>query len=270
MGTIHRELKITVTPVPVPSKWVFVVGCYNSGTTLLSEVLASHEKIGYLPTEGHFLTDQFPSEYDIGISRMWMLREDLYRLHENDTGPDIIRLKKEWGMRMSDTSKDVLLEKSPQNGARTRWLQKHFNNSHFICMIRNGYAVAEGISRKAKPECQIGKWPIHMSAQQWCLSNRVFREDSKYLDKFIWVRYEDFTADPNRELDKIFNFIGLSVAGDINLERQWSIHERQDSIKNMNNESIARLKLSEINDINRVAGDCLTEFGYDVLSDVSK
>ena len=50
--------------------------------------------IGSLPTEGHFLTDQFPSEYDFGISRMWMLREDLYRLTEKDAGPDIFRLKK--------------------------------------------------------------------------------------------------------------------------------------------------------------------------------
>ena len=173
-------------------------------------------------------------------------------------------------MRMNDNSRPILLEKSPQNGARTRWLQKHFDNSYFIGMIRNGYAVAEGISRKAKPECQIGKWPIHMSAKQWCLSNKVLQEDSEHLDKFMWVRYEDFTADPNQELCKILNFIGLNEHGNIGLEGQWSVHERREPIRNMNNESISRLSEIDINAINQVAGDCLTKFGYTLLPDGKK
>jgi hypothetical protein len=196
---------------------------------------------------------------------MWMLREDLYRLNEDDMGPDIIRLKKEWGMRMSDTTKPVLLEKSPQNGARTRWLQRHFEDPYFIGMIRNGYAVAEGISRKAKPECQIGKWPIQMSAKQWCLSNEVLQADSGHLDNFLWVRYEDFTTNPNHELARILNFIGLDGMESIDGGKQWAVHERRDSIKDMNDESISRLSMEDVEKINLVAGDCLKKFGYAVL-----
>lgn len=52
-GNILREIKISFTPVPRPDKWLFVVGCYNSGTTLLAEMLSRHPNISGLPTEGH-------------------------------------------------------------------------------------------------------------------------------------------------------------------------------------------------------------------------
>ena len=32
--------------MPTPEKWVFIVGCYNSGTTLLHDLLASHHNFG--------------------------------------------------------------------------------------------------------------------------------------------------------------------------------------------------------------------------------
>lgn len=265
LSDIHRELKITFTPVPMPEKWVFIVGCYNSGTTLLSEVLASHDKIGSLPTEGHFLTDQFPSEYDIGISRMWMMREDLYRLSEDDEGPDVTRLKKEWAMRMSNRSKPVLLEKSPQNGARCRWLQKHFENAYFIGVVRNGYAVAEGISRKANPECQVGKWAINTSAKQWRISNEVLSNDAEHLKNFMWTRYEDFTEDPEREVSRILHFLELDKEEGINVEKNWMIHERSEKIRNMNEESISRLSASDIHAVNQEAGACLKNFDYPVI-----
>ena len=266
LGEAHREFKITLTPVPTPDKWVFIVGCYNSGTTLLSKVLSNHHMISSMPTEGHFLTDQFPSEFDIGISRMWMYRDDLYRLTEQDTGPDIIRIKKEWNMRMLKRSRPVYLEKSPQNGARTRWLQKHFENSHFIAMIRNGYAVSEGIHRKANPVHRTGKWPIDTCARQWCHSNQVLKEDSSYLEKFMWVRYEEFTEHPQHVLNNILDFIGLERNDDFNIDQQWDIHEKSENIVNMNNESISRLSANDIQQINEVAGKCLTEFGYEIIS----
>ncbi len=262
VGEVHREIRVSLASVPKPEKWLFVVGCYNSGTTLLSEILAEHSNIASLPTEGHFLTDQLPSEYDMGISRMWMMREDLFRLNEKDEGPDVIRLKKEWGMRLKNRDKPILLEKSPQNGARMRWLQHNFDNAYFIAIIRNPYAVAEGISRKAKPESRMGKWPIETSVTQWCRSNQVVEEDSKHLRHFNWVRYEDLAADPERELKKIYDFIGVEQPTSVNLNSEWSIHERNQVIRNLNEESIARLTVHDIETINRVAGDCMQHFQY--------
>lgn len=261
LGQLKREIRIALTPIPKEKTWVFLVGCYNSGTTLLSELLAHHPAISALPTEGHFITDQFVKDYEIGIPRMWVDREDIFRLNESDVGPDATRIKKEWGMRF-DLNKRVLVEKSPPNSAKTRWLQHHFENAHFIGIIRNGYAVAEGISRKADPKHQIENWPIEKSAYQWKRSNEILQQDSKHLKRFMWVNYEDLSENPIKVLNQITKFVGIDSFQDFSSDQRWSIHERDDKIKNMNNESFARLTIEEIAVINGIAGEALDSFGY--------
>jgi len=261
LGQLNREIKIALTPAPKDKTWVFLVGCYNSGTTLLSELLGQHPSISALTTEGHFITDQFVKDYDVGLPRMWVEREDLFRLDEDDTGPDALRVKKEWAMRL-DLSKPVLLEKSPPNSAKTRWLQQHFENAHFVGIMRNGYAVAEGITRKADPKHLISSWPIEMSAYQWKRSNEVLMQDAEHLNKFMWVSYEDLAADTVGTLNKITDFVGLENFAQFEQERSWSIHERDEKVRDMNDESISRLSSDQIQRINAVAGEMLDQFGY--------
>lgn len=261
IGSIWREMRIAVTPVPRPDKWVFVVGCYNSGTTLLAKLLARHPEISGMPTEGHFVTDQFIKDYDIGLPRMWVDREDLFRLTENDEGPDVIRIKKEWGMRL-DLSKQILLEKSPPNGARTRWLQKHFENAHFIGLIRNGYAVAEGISRKGDPKHIEDGWPIERSAKQWARSNEILRDDAKHLRNFVWIKYEDLVHDVKATLRTITDFLKIEPFPESLISQEFNIHERNESIKDLNQISIDRLTTEALSKIESVAGSLLKEFDY--------
>ena len=261
LGQLNREIRIALTPIPKEKTWVFLVGCYNSGTTLLAELLGQHPSISALSTEGHFITDQFIKDYDIGLPRMWVEREDLFRLNEDDEGPDALRVKKEWAMRL-DLKKPVLLEKSPPNSAKMRWLQKHFENAHFIGIMRNGYAVSEGITRKADPKHLINSWPIEMSAYQWKRSNEVMQQDAEHLKKFMWITYEDLAGDTVETLNKITDFIGVDDFETFESDRQWSIHERDEQVRNMNDESIARLSPEQIKIINEVAGDMLDEFGY--------
>lgn len=261
MGNLHREWKIALTPIPKNKKWVFLVGCYNSGTTLLAELLGQHPSISALPTEGHFITDQFIKDYDIGLPRMWVEREDLFRLTDNDEGPDVVRLQKEWIMRINRT-KPVFLEKSPPNSAKTRWLQKHFENAYFVGLIRDAYAVSEGITRKADPKHLKNSWPIEMSAYQWKRSNEVLLQDSEYLKRFIWVKYEELTLDIVGTLNKITDFIGIEPYEKFENDKIWSIHERNEQVRNMNPESIKKLTREQIDKINIVAGDMIEQFGY--------
>jgi hypothetical protein len=262
LGNVWREVRISVTPVPKPDKWVFIVGCYNSGTTLLAQLLGRHPDISGMPTEGHFVTDQFIKDFDIGLPRMWVDREDLFRLTEGDEGPDSTRLKKEWGMRL-DLSKPVLLEKSPPNGARTRWLQKHFENAHFIGLVRNGYAVSEGITRKGDPQHIKGGWPIERSAHQWARSNEILQEDSEKLNHFIWIKYEDLVGDIRQTLGNITDFLGLPPFPDSIVNQEFSIHERNGSIKDLNEVSIDSLSKADIETIRSIAFSQLDKFKYE-------
>lgn len=266
LGNIYREFKVAVTPVPRPRKWLFLVGCYNSGTTLLAELLSKHPDISGLPTEGHFITDQFVKDYDVGLPRMWAGREELFRLTEADSGPDAVRVKKEWGMRL-DRSKPVLLEKSPPNTIRTRWLQKHFAPAYFVAIVRNGYAVSEGITRKADPKHLRDSWPIEDSAWQWRRSNEVLEEDAPHLQRLLWVRYEDLARDPLTTLNEIAAFAELPPFKDFDPNSELSIHERQDSVRDFNEESIRKLTSEQRAGVNRVAGEMLTRYGYPLLDD---
>ena len=263
LGNILREVKIAAKPTPKPEKWVFLVGCYNSGTTLLSELMGRHPSISALPTEGHFITDQFLKDFDLGIPRMWVDREDIFCLNENDEGPDVARIKKEWGMRL-DLKKPVLVEKSPPNAARTRWFQKHFENAHFIGIVRNGYAVAEGISRKGDPKSIKDGWPIDKSAWQWARSNQIMLDDAQKLNNFHMIRYEDLASSPQDELNKIASFLGLEAFPDLSTQN-FAIHERNDSVKDMNASSIKKLSEADIAQINETAGFMLDRLGYSRL-----
>jgi hypothetical protein len=198
---------------------------------------------------------------------MWVLREDIYRLTEDDTGPDVVRIQREWGMRL-DRSKPVYLDQTPANSARTRWLQKNFTNSYFIGMIRNGHAVAEGIVRKARPIHAKYGWTAEQAAYQWSRSNEILKHDSRFLDHFIWIRYEDFTENPDREISRILGFIEINDNKDIDLDKCWSVHERNQAIRNMNSESIKRLTPMQIASVNNTAKDMLEYFGYPLITTV--
>lgn len=266
LRNIFREVKVSLTPVPKPEKWLFLVGCYNSGTTLLAELLSQHPSISGLATEGHFITDQFVKDYEMGLPRMWAGREELFRLIESDVGPDPVRIKKEWGARL-DCSKPVLLEKSPPNTPRMRWLQAHFENAHFVSIVRNGYAVAEGIRRKADPRHLRDSWPIEQCAWQWRRSVEIVEEDAPFLKKLIWVSYEDLVASPLVELNRIAEFVGVSSFKNFDPNSKLSIHERQESVRDLNQLSINKLSLEDILKVNEVAGPLLDRLGYKVISE---
>lgn len=261
--SLHREIRIALTRIPEGRRWLFLVGCYNSGTTLLSRILGTHPEIAALPVEGQFLTTQLPADYELSLPRMWTMREDLFRLTEADAGPDARRLEREWAMRL-DRSRPVFLEKSPPNAARARWLQAHFENPSFIAIVRNGYAVAEGIRRKAEPHHLADGWPLGDCARQWARSNEILLEDAEHLDRVLWVSYEELAAAPGPTLERILEFVGVSSSG-IDTDRSWKIHERSDEIRDMNAESIERLTPAERAEVTRIARPMLERFGYEIL-----
>lgn len=265
LGTLHRELRIALAPDTDPEKWLFIVGCYNSGTQLLMHLLDNHPQISSLPEEGQFLTDQLVCDYEVGLPRMWILREDLFRLNENDVGPDPVRLKREWLMRL-DRSRAVFVEKSPPNTARTRWLQRYFANAHFLVVVRNGYAVAEGIRRKAEPRHREGPWPIALCARQWARSYEVLFEDAEHLRHMHWLRYEDLVAEPEANIREVLDFLDIDAdVSDMELGGAWSVHEREEPIRNMNSESIGRLTPEDVEAINAEAENMLVRMGYALL-----
>ena len=241
---------------PTPDKWVFIVGTYNSGTTLVHRILATHPDVGVLPGEGHFLTTELATPRSHGLRRLWALKPELFYLDENSNAPiDVLKLKRQWGIHFNDVTKPVLVEKTPVNAARTRWLQKHFERAHFIGMVRNGYAVAEGIRRKEGH-------PIDIAARVWARSNEIMLRDFEKLEHRILIRYEDLTESFEALMSQVWSLLELDPPNESFSDRTWQVHEKYSRITNMNGRSFAALTEEDRRRIEASAGDMLVKLGY--------
>jgi hypothetical protein len=250
------QIYARVGQVPDPERWAFIVACPDSGTALLKALLGSHPAVATMPAEGHRLTDQLFTAKSIGMPRLYALRPELFRLDEEGGHDiDVERIKRQWGHRFNDVGRPVLLDDSPTNAARSRWLQRHFHPANLIFLVRNGFAVAEGIRRR------VGH-SIDVAATQWLRSNEFMLEDLPHLDRVHSVRYEDLSERPDEVLAGTLRFLGLEPGGYVVSDRLWKVHNRSGPIKNMNAESLARLSEEDRSEIEQIAGPLLRRFGY--------
>lgn len=252
-----------------PNKWVFIIGCYNSGTTLLSRILGQHNKISTMPDEGAFYTDVLRTPEEFGWSRLWIKclnqMNEIFSKKESQYLSD--RIKKQWSYMYENADAPVLLEKSISNITRLKFLNKHFKPAYFIYLVRDGYAVSEGICRKAKPY----KWGnagypkgynLDMCSKQWVETDTKFGEQVKGLDNVLIVKYELLTKEPTETLKAITDFIGLEQLPNELLSSDWSIHEKNETIQNMNHRSYNNLTNDDIAIIEKQAKNILIKYDY--------
>jgi hypothetical protein len=177
------------------------------------------------------------------------------------------RLKKQWSWTLEKPGAPLVLEKSIVNVVHARFFNSYFKNPKFIHLARNGYAVSEGIRRKALP----GKWkneefdnkyPIELCAQQWVETlNCVDQLRTEGID-ILEVTYEDLTSDPEKTLSHICMHLGIdSFSSDV-ANRKWLVHGSEKSIQNMNADSVSRLSGSDKESVRVIAGPWLDRFGY--------
>jgi hypothetical protein len=255
--------------VSTPERWIFVVGCYNSGTTLLKTILESHPEIGGLPIEGAALSDVLTMPEELGWTRMWCQCPEHVAIQEIDS-PEAKaradRIKRQWSFWFPDAAPN-LLEKSIANTCRMKFLQQWFRPAYFIHIVRNGYAVAEGIRRKA----DVDRWqntvyeenyPLHLCAEQWVESQRTVEEARADINRLLEVKYERLVEDPREILESVISFLGISPFECQIETATWSVHGVQSTLKNMNDKSFANLSVSDIEAIREVGAEYLSKHNY--------
>jgi hypothetical protein len=101
-----------------------------------------------------------------------------------------------------DLSKSLLVEKSPPNLVRMRFLQTLFPESSFIVLIRHPIAVSYATRKwsETRPDSLI---------RHWLVCHEQFDQDRSFIDKLLVVRYEDFVLQPDEVLRKTFGFLEL-------------------------------------------------------------
>lgn len=251
----------------VGKQWVFILGCYNSGTTLLQRLMLSHPGIAGMPAEGVSYTDVIFRPEEFGWTRMWCECREKIRLNSNYTLAGAERVKSQWSWMLDKPDVDTLLEKSIVNVLHAGFLNEFFNKPKFIHLVRNGYAVSEGIQRKAIPSRWgnpefSDKYPISLCAKQWSESLREVDSLRGNLFDIYEVTYEQLCEAPNKYLNEIYRFINVDTTSQAVTEQEWLVHGKLASIKNMNCQSIANLSQDELEEIYNTSSHFLKRYGY--------
>ena len=263
-----RLLAATGTPLQ-PNKWVFIVGCYNSGTTLLQELMAQHPMMSALQDEGTVLTGCLNRPEDFGWTRMWAECEAQVSLGANNDGSACRAqtIKRHWSHFYRRDPDALLLEKSIVNATRIPFLAAHFRPAYFIYIRRNGYAVVEGIHRKARPgaypqQNYLDKYPIELCAKQWHRSAELIESRLPAVSHRLEISYEELCADPGGLLGRIAEFLEIAPFAPPVWERNIEVHGISSRIVNQNASSIDRLSAKDIAEVNSAAAHYLKQYGY--------
>lgn len=261
---------------------IFVVGCTNSGTTVLHDVLRSHPEVDGIGIEPHYggLAPNIAGRLN-RLFALWPAFTDTY-VNENselasaagfifpDQVHDWFKCWYEFHQqkgRGSDTSKRQLV-KEPKFSLRVRWLKCIWPDCYIVAIVRNPWSVVEGIKRKLS---QIGDLPLIVDTPtalaQWVNVNSCIMIDSKNISNFSLVRYEDMiNADvfPNNGTDK--NCFWMRLLSHLNLSADNFKIPNETPKSHFDNSrdafSLSRLSKWDIDFITYTAAHLIKEFKY--------
>jgi hypothetical protein len=264
---------------PPPSdqteKFLFVICMNNSGSTLLERVLSRCRNVVGLPAPRgpdhqvngqRFVKEYMPSPEELKCRRMWSEQAAVLQDETRYQWPTIKRVwRKQWARnpKFQTASPRVLLEKSPANVYRASMLQKHFENSFFILMQRNPYAVTEGIRRRAKTS-------IERCIQHWIRCAEQQMRNEQTLRHAIRLNYEELSERPEVCRQRAINLI--PELEDIDIRQDVAVHSLDGHVRqpimNYNQKKIALLSKEDLAAINRYleqVPEVMAHFGYEYV-----
>jgi hypothetical protein len=171
-------------------------------------------------------------------------------------------IKAEWE-KVWDLKCPILLEKSPPNLMHAFDIERTFEQSYFIVMIRDPYAFAEGLTRRKITT-------LEGAADFWrrCAEHQI--QNIKGLQHVLYFTYEDFTHDPEATSERILRF--LPQLEGLDHQALFQVHSilgnQPRRITDMNQIKIRQLSPREIKAFNHFLQpnlDLLAFFNYELI-----
>jgi len=252
-----------------PGKWLFIVGCFNSGTTILQKILSSHPDISGMPREGVRFTEILSDLEENGHHMMWV--ED-FPNYVNPTISDkaaLKKIKKDWSLFLHPSA-SVCADKSVANTARINWLNRVFPNAYFIGIHRNGYCVTEGLRRRAKPpqwyQSRFGEqqYSYKSIANQWVVANELMLNSFETTPNSLSVSFEDLVASPQRVIKSCFEFLELESEYISQSKNSLCIRGKEFELYNPNPASLKRLEMIGRLEAKPILENMMLRLGYNI------
>jgi LPS sulfotransferase NodH len=205
----------------------FILGCPRSGTTLLQAMLNRHPHIA-IPPETKLFCNFHSRSQRRRQECLQRLKNDLdVPMEEDDIHTQVNELLPKVMTRFVERSgrTDVRFvgEKTPEHTSRIPSIRACFPESLIIAMVRDGVGVADSLTRVPWLSCDHGSaalvWRYYM--------NHVLAAIEMDAQSIHVVRYEELTANPEGELQKILqklgadtSFVGEMLRSNTNLDGQ--------------------------------------------------
>ena len=264
---------ISVTPV----SYVFLLSLNNSGTTIMSQYLASHIKDSYLPPFGNNEGQMAPNVRRIMRKNPW---DPNYKFNWTS-------VKAEWDSLAYKDNKTTFIEASPPNIYRLSEILDTFTNPKIVFSISSPYSfIASCVFnysfknkvRRKQLTASEGRFidnfdsffadSIRRNTEQWIIRARKQRENiHSFGSKQFLVTYEDFCSSPTTLLEV------LGIQQNNNFNEMTSLKGKSTSrlskIIDMSAKHLSFLGIKGITAINNILNndrDLLDYFGYKILS----
>ena len=191
--------------------FIFISGLHRSGTSLFYKILDNQEQFSALTNtneiedEGQFVQSVYLPAYKFGgVGRFGFNKES--RLDEKSiliNDENRTKLFQEWS-KYWNTDKKYLVEKSPPNIIRTRFLQEMFPKSYFINITRHPIATSLATQKWSKTS-------LDSLISHWIVCHKIYEDDKKFLKKCINFKYEDLIENTDKTLKIISEFLQTNI-----------------------------------------------------------
>jgi Sulfotransferase family len=206
---------------------LFVCGLHRGGTSALTRLLSSSAGVrgmtgtGVFEDEGQHLQRVYLPASAHGGPGLFAFDRGAHLtersgLANRSNAAELVRAwAPYWHLDTGDTlgwppdGDLVVLEKSPPNLVRTRFLQALFPSARFIVLVRHPAVVTVSTARW-RPGLAPGTLLRH-----WLHAHRRYRKDARKLEHVSELRYEDLLADPGTALGTVAG--QLKVTGPFDL-----------------------------------------------------
>ena len=260
---------------------LFVICANNSGSTFLNAALGTCLAAWRLPAEGQRMPGfRGPrTSFGPGVDApgmIWAAREETLRRFADADAYDWPHTRKAWYFQASasDARASVFVTKSPPFLLQVAALAQHFRNARFLFMVRDPYAVCEGICRNFRRRfpndyqrlfggCEVRLAEAAAAHVTACMEAQR-RNIERWTTSGVFFTYEAMCAVPEEVAARIQALV--PQLDDLNLRQRLPVKGAyHEMLTDMNARQIERLSGVEVAALNRVFGKArglLGAFGY--------
>ena len=244
-------------------RMIFNVGARRSGTYWLQRIVTAHPSVASVPSETHLLShgiaplmERFQHEErgSTQVGAVYAKRERLIAA--------IRRFCDDVFTEFMEPGQQRVAERTPLHVFHLELISEIYPDAKFVHIIRDGRDVARSIAAQ-----DWGPNTIADAAREWRDAVSAGRSAGLAPDRYCEVRYEALLSDPEGEVTRLYEWLGLP-AQPTDLEYAMAEHERRDNVDRVGAGGVGAGKwrsafsAGDLAAFNAVAGDLLVELGY--------